>query len=72
MKSSNFSVTVLEPSEGYTLTQAGEVDVQSRILSKKVYLAVTDKAENWTEITDAEAEDIRKQQEEAAQDETKA
>ena len=36
--------------EGYTLTKDG-------VYSKEIYLGCNDKAENWTEITDAEAEE---------------
>ena len=64
MITSNYTVTILQPSDGYTLTQMADVDVKDRILSKKVYLASTDKPENWKEITDEEAESIRLQREE--------
>lgn len=67
MKNTNYTVQVIEPSEGYTLTQSGDVNVESRILSKKVYLAVNASINDWKEITDAEADEIRAQQEEIAQ-----
>ena len=63
MKQSTYSVTILEPTDGHTLTQSGEVEIQERILSKKVFLAVNDHPSNWKEITDAEAEEIRKERE---------
>lgn len=66
MIKSNYTVVVLEPSEGYTLTQSEDVEVQNRILSKKVFLAVNDSPSNWKEITDAEADEIRIAQEEYA------
>lgn len=66
MIKSNYTVVVLEPSEGYTLTQSADVEVQNRILSKKVFLAVNDSPSNWKEITDAEADEIRIAQEEYA------
>lgn len=66
MIKSNYTVVVLEPSEGYTLTQSEDVEVQNRILSKKVFLAVNDSPSNWKEITDAEADEIRISQEEYA------
>lgn len=69
MKQSNYTVTIIEPSEGYTLTQSNEVDVVDRILSKKVYLAITDSPSNWKEITDQEADAIRSEQERLAEEE---
>lgn len=64
MIQSNYTVVVLEPSEGHTLTQSQDVEIQNRILSKKVFLAVNDSPNNWKEITDAEADEIRLAQEE--------
>lgn len=63
MIQSNYTVRIIEPSEGYTLTQSAEVDTEYRVLSKKVFLAVNDSLDNWKEITDAEADEIRSQQE---------
>ena len=68
MIQSNYTVVVLEPSEGYTITQSAEVEVQNRILSKKVFLAVNDSPSNWKEITDTEADEIRVAQEEYAKE----
>lgn len=69
MKKSNYTVQIIEPSEGYTLTQSKEVEVQDRILSKKIFLAVNDSPDNWKEITDAEAEAIKAEQERLAEEE---
>ena len=68
MVQSNYTVIILQPSEGYTLTQSADVKISERILSKKVFLAVNDTPENWKEITDEEAENIRIQQEELAKE----
>ncbi len=56
-------VRVLIPSEGYKLTQATDVKIEDRIISEKVFLAVNDSPKNWKEITDAEAEEIKREQE---------
>lgn len=64
MKTSNYTVVILEPENGY-LTQSADIDVTNRTLSKKVYLSANDSPENWKEITEDEAEDYRKQKEEA-------
>ena len=66
MIQSNYTVRIIEPSEGFTLTQSGDVDLENRTLSKKVFLAVNDDPSNWKEITDTEADEIRLQQEELA------
>ena len=69
MKQSNYTVIIIEPSEGYTLTQSADVEVVERILSKKVFLAINDSPSNWKEITDAEADEIRLEQERLAKEE---
>lgn len=66
MIQSNYTVRIIEPSEGFTLTQSADVDLENRTLSKKVFLAVNDDPSNWKEITDAEADEIRLQQKELA------
>ena len=71
MIKSNYTVIILQPSEGYTLTQSKDVEVQDRILSKKIFLAVNDSPDNWKEITDAEAEAIKAEQDRLAEEERK-
>lgn len=52
MRTQPIQIIVLEPDEGYTLTN-GET------YSKKVYLGIHDSPENWTEIPDSEVpEDV--------------
>ena len=65
MIETSYTTRVLEASEGFTLTQSADVPLLDRSLVKKVYLAVNDSPDNWAEITDAEADEIRRQQEEA-------
>lgn len=69
MIKSNYTVIILQPSEGYTLTQSKEVEVRDRILSKKIFLAVNDSPDNYKEITDKEAEAIIAEQERLAEEE---
>ena len=49
----------LTPSAGMMLTQAADIDIESRIVSDCVHLAVNDSPESWREITIEEAEEIR-------------
>ena len=53
MKQSNYTVQILEPTNGW-LTQSQEIEIQNRVFSKKVFLAVNDSIDNWTEITEEE------------------
>ena len=71
MIKSNYTVIILQPSEGYTLTQSKEVEIQDRILSKKIFLAVNDSPDNYKEITDKEADEIKAEQERLAEEERK-
>lgn len=71
MIKSNYTVIILQPSEGYTLTQSKDVEVQDRILSKKIFLAVNDSPDNYKEITDKEADEIRAEQDRLAEEERK-
>ena len=62
-------VRVLRPNEGCLLTQSADVDVKERIFSEEIWLASTDSAENWKDITIEEADKIKKEQEEAMAEE---
>ena len=58
-------VRVLRPNEGCLLTQSADVDVKERIFSEEIWLASTDSADNWKDITIEEADKIKKEQEAA-------
>ena len=62
-------VRVLRPNEGCLLTQSADVDVKERIFSDEIWLASTDSADNWKDITIEEADKIKKEQEEAMAEE---
>lgn len=66
MKQSNYTVKIIEPSDGYTLTQKDGVELNERIFSKKIFLAINDSADNYKEILDSEADELMKQMEELA------
>lgn len=68
MKNSNYTVRVIEPETGFYLTQAADVNIENRILSKKIFLAVNDSEDNWKEISDMEAEVIKAEQERIAKE----
>ncbi len=54
---------IMTPRDGYVLTQAADVDVSRRILTKMIYLAENDSRENWKEILQTEADGIAAEQE---------
>lgn len=66
MTQGEIKVTVLIAQDGYKLTQAFDVAIQNRVISEKVFLAITDDASNWKEITNEEAVAIQTEQEEIA------
>jgi len=65
MKQSNYTVQIIEPNEGFYLTQK-DAELSAKVFSKKVFLAVNDSVENWIEVSEAEAEELKRQQEELA------
>lgn len=62
-------VRVLRPNEGCLLTQSADVDILERIFSEEIWLASTDSANNWKDITIEEADQIKKEQETAIAEE---
>lgn len=65
MEISNFTTTILKASEGYKLTQSNDIDIKERILASTIALGKYDSQDNWKEVTDEEAEALRKEQDEA-------
>ena len=62
-------VRVLRPNEGCLLTQSADVDVKERIFSEEIWLASTDSADNWKDLTIEKADKIKKEQEAAMAEE---
>lgn len=65
-------VRVLRPNEGHLLTQSADVDIKERIFSEEIWLASTDSADNWKDITIEEADQMKKEQEAAMAEEREA
>lgn len=68
MKTSNYTVNIIEPNEGFYLTSK---ENPGEILSNKVFLAVTDSPENWIEISIEEGDKLHAEIEEARRKEEK-
>ena len=62
MTQESFKTTVLRPSPGHYLTQAADVDINDRMIASVVALGANDSADNYTEIDEATAEQIRQDQ----------
>ena len=60
MKQSTINIRVIEPSDGYYLTQANRKENEEVILSEKVILSAVDSPDNWVEISEAEGEALQK------------
>jgi hypothetical protein len=60
MKQSTINIIVIEPSEGFYLTQANRKEDDEVILSEKVILSAKDGPENWVEILKEEGEALQK------------
>lgn len=58
MKVSNYTVNIIEPNDGFYLTKK---ENPGDILSKKIFLAANDSAENWVEISIEEGDALHAQ-----------
>ena len=58
MKVSNYTVNIIEPNDGFYLTNK---ENPGDILSKKIFLAANDSAENWVEISIEEGDTLHAQ-----------
>lgn len=64
MIQSQFTVNTLEPEEGKYITQKNVDNILNAFLSKKVILGVNDSIDNYKEVDEEEAEQIRQAQKE--------
>lgn len=53
---------ILKAEDGHMLTQAGEVEILERLFVREIWLSDTDSADNYKEITQAEADTLIKEQ----------
>lgn len=58
------NVRILKPNAGCLLTQSADIELQNRVFSEELWLASTDSPNNWKDIPLADAESLKKQQEE--------
>lgn len=62
---------LLDKKDGYKWTQTADIDIKERIFVSKIYLADSAQESDWKQITDAEAETLKEQQETAYEAERK-
>lgn len=72
MKTSNITIRVIEPREGYYLTRKDKKEDESIILSKKVFLSALDSPDNWMEISEAEGDAFQAEEERKANESSNA
>ncbi len=63
MKTNQFTTIVIEADENMYLTQADEVDIKDRIVASRIALGKFDSVDNYKEISKAEGEAIKTEQE---------
>lgn len=63
-------VRILKPNNGCLLTQSADVELRDRVFSEEIWLAATDSADNWKDISIEEAEQLKQQQELIAKSQT--
>lgn len=71
MTTSEFTTTILKPEVGHFLTQKADVDIRNRVVATTVALGKNDKAENWKEINSETAEEYKRLQKEAFEEDSK-
>ena len=69
MVTSSYTTIVLTAAEGCYLTQANCEDIRAAVIAERVYLANTDSPDNWREISAAEADSIKAEQERLVKEE---
>lgn len=62
MVQSEFTTIILKADEGMVLTQVGDTSLSERILASEIALGRYDSADNYKEITETEAMEIRELQ----------
>ncbi len=63
MKTNQFTTIVIEADENMYLTQANDVDIKDRIVASRIALGKFDSVDNYKEISKAEGDAIKEEQE---------
>jgi len=66
MVTNEFKTTIITAKEGYYITNVSDdIDIKDRLIATSIALGKFDSVDNYKEITKAEADELKKQQEEA-------
>lgn len=66
MTSENYSSIIIKAKEGFYITEVDDtIDIQNRTIATAVALGTNDSADNYKEITANEADELKRQQDEA-------
>lgn len=65
MKTNEYKTTIITAADGKYITNADDIDIKDRLIATSIALGKFDSVDNYKEITKAEADELKKQQEEA-------
>lgn len=69
MTTDTYTTQVIKADEGYILTNSSDIDIKQRVFGSIIYLAKTDSADNYKEITIEEANKLKEEQRIAIEEE---
>ena len=73
MTSENYSSVIIKAKEGFYITEVDDsIDITKRIIATAVALGTNDSADNYKEITAEEADELKRQQDEARKEQIEA
>ena len=73
MTSENYSSVIIRANEGYYITDVDDsIDIQNRTIATAIAIGTNDSADNYKEITADEADELKRQQDEARKEQIAA
>ena len=72
MTTENYSSVIIKAKEGFYITEVDSIDIQNRTIATAVALGTNDSADNYKEITAEEADELKRQQDEARKEQIAA
>lgn len=73
MTSENYSSVIIKAKEGFYITEKDDsVDIKKRIIATAIALGTNDNADNYKEITAEEADELKRQQDDARKEQIEA
>lgn len=73
MTSENYSNVIIKAKEGFYITEVDDtIDITKRTIATAIALGTNDSADNYKEITAEEADELKRQQDEARKEQIEA